>query len=70
MTNEFSGEIQFRLTAGTANELNTFYAPFDVRDFSEDCATLCETIVPEQLDLSEADAVSYTHLTLPTNIAV
>ena len=29
----------------TANELNTVYACFDVRDFSEDCATLCETIV-------------------------
>ena len=29
-----------------------------VRDFSEDCATLCETIVPEQLDLSEADVVT------------
>ena len=35
----------------TANELNTFYARFDVRDFSKDCATLCETVVPEQLDL-------------------
>ena len=42
----------------TANELNIFYARFDVRDFSEDCATLCETIVPEQLDLSEADVVT------------
>ena len=42
----------------TANELNSFYAGFDVRDFSEDCATLCETIVPEQLDLSEADVVT------------
>ena len=39
----------------TANELNRFYARFDVRDFSGDCATLCETIVPEQLDLSEAN---------------
>ena len=28
----------------TANELNTFYARFDVRDFSEDCVTLCETM--------------------------
>ena len=37
----------------TANESNRFYARFDVRDFSEDCATLCETSVPEQLDLSE-----------------
>ena len=42
----------------TANELNTFHARFDVRDFSEDCATLCETIVPEQLDLSETDVVT------------
>ena len=47
-----------------ANELNSFYARFDVRDFSEDCATLCETIVPEQLDLSEADVVtSFSRLT-------
>ena len=42
----------------TANELNTFYARFDVRDFSEECATLCETILPVQLDLSEADVVT------------
>ena len=42
----------------TANEINRFYARFDVRDFSEDCATLCETSVPEQLDLSEADVVT------------
>ena len=42
----------------TANELNTFYARFDVRDFSKDCATPCETIVPEQLDLSETDVVT------------
>ena len=42
----------------TANELNTFHARFDVLDFSEDCATLCETVVPEQLDLSEADVVT------------
>ena len=26
-----------------ANELNSFYACFDVRDFSEDCATLCQS---------------------------
>ena len=42
----------------TANEFNRFYARFDVRDFSEDCASLCETNVPEQLDLSEADVVT------------
>ena len=42
----------------TANELNRFYARFDVRDFSEGSATLCETIVPEQLDLSETDVVT------------
>ena len=42
----------------TANEMNSFYARFDVRDFSVDCATLCETIVPEQLDLFEADVVT------------
>ena len=42
----------------TADDLNRFYARFDVRDFSEDCATLCETIVPEQLDLSETDVVT------------
>ena len=39
-------------------ELNRFYTRFDARDFSENCATLCETIVPEQLDLSEADVVT------------
>ena len=42
----------------TANEINRFYARFDVRDFSENCATLCETVVPEQLDLSETDVVT------------
>ena len=42
----------------TANELNTFYARFDGRDFSEDCATLCEAIGPEQLDLSETVVVT------------
>ena len=42
----------------SANELNRFYACFDVRDFSEDSATLCETTVPEQLDLSETDVVT------------
>jgi len=42
----------------TANELNRFYACFDVRDFSEDCATLCETSVPEQLDLSVVTSFS------------
>ena len=42
----------------TANELNSFYARFDVRDFGEDCAILCETIVPGQLDLSEVDVVT------------
>ena len=42
----------------TANELNSFYARFDVRDFSEDYASLCETVAPEQLDLSEADIVT------------
>ena len=31
----------------TANELKTFFARFDVRDSSEYCASLCETIVPE-----------------------
>ena len=31
---------------------------YDVRDFSEDRASLCETIVPEQLDLYEADVVT------------
>ena len=42
----------------TANEFNRFYARFDIRDFSEDCVSLCETIVPELLDLSEADVVT------------
>ena len=41
-----------------ASEMNSFYARFEVRDFSENCATLCETIVPEQLDLSETDVVT------------
>ena len=49
----------------TANELNRFCARFDVRDFSEDCASLCETIVPEQLDLFEANVVtSFSRLNL------
>ena len=34
-------------SVNTANELNTFYARFDVRDFSEDCANcarlLCQS---------------------------
>ena len=42
----------------TSDDLNRFYARFDVRDFSEDYATLYETIVPEQLDLSETDVVT------------
>ena len=45
-------------SADTANELNGFYARFDDRDFSEDYASLCETTVPEQLDLSEADVIT------------
>ena len=49
----------------TDNEVNRFYARFDVRDFSEDCASLCETIVPEQLDLFQADVVtSFSRLNL------
>ena len=50
--------LRVMMCTDTANELNRFYARFDVRDFSEDCATLYETIVPEQLDLSETDVVT------------
>ena len=42
----------------TADDLNRIYDRFDVRQLSEDCASLYETIVPEQLDLSEADLVT------------
>ena len=42
----------------TANELNSLYARFDVREFREDCASLYETMVPEQIDLSETDVVT------------
>ena len=50
--------LRVMMCTDTVHELNRFYARFDVRDFSQDCATLCETIVPEQLDLSETDVVT------------
>jgi hypothetical protein len=45
-------------TLESVNELNKFYARFDVRDFSADCDSLCQTIEPESLDIAEDYVVS------------
>ena len=61
MTGEQQTEHSWPRSAGsvkTANELNAFYAFFTVRDFGEDRASLCQTVVAEQLDLFEASVVT------------
>jgi hypothetical protein len=45
-------------TLESVNELNKFYARFDVRDFSADCDSLCQTIKPEPLNIAEDHVVS------------
>jgi hypothetical protein len=50
-------------SAEEVNNLNQFYARFDVRDLSHECETLCQSLEPESLELTEAEVVSvFKHL--------
>ena len=45
------------------NELNTFYARFDVKDFSQDCDDLCQSLIPSSVNISEENVVKiFSHI--------
>ena len=44
-------------TPDPVNDLNKFYARFDVRDFSNECHEICESITPEHLEITETEVV-------------
>ena len=43
---------------GFANELNRFYASFDVTDFSRESDNACRSLVPSLMCVEEEDAIS------------
>ena len=43
---------------GFANELNRFYASFDITDFSRECDNACHSLVPSPMCVEEEDAIS------------
>ena len=45
-------------SAATVDELNQFYARFDVRDFKAECEDFCSTLEPETLTISESDVLA------------
>ena len=44
-------------TYSYANELNEFYARFDVNDFRHECDVICNPIVPQHIEVSEEEVV-------------
>ena len=43
---------------GFANELNRFYARFDVTDFSSERDNVCRSLVPSPVCVEEGDVIS------------
>ena len=44
-------------TPDPVNDLNRFYARFDVRDFSVECNEICQSIEPEFLEITESEVL-------------
>ena len=44
-------------TPDPVNDLNRFYARFDIRDFSAECDQICQSIKPEHLELKESEVL-------------
>ena len=44
-------------TTDPVNDLNEFYARFDIRDFSAECEEVCSGIKPEHLEITENEVV-------------
>ena len=44
---------------GFANELNRFYAKFDVTDFSSERDTVCRSLVPSPMCVEEGDVIFF-----------
>ena len=40
-----------------ANDLNRFYARFDTHDFSDECSTLCKSLISCPVTVDEGDVV-------------
>ena len=40
-----------------ANDLNRFYARFDTQDFSDECDTLCQSLISCAVNVDEGDVV-------------
>ena len=38
-----------------SNELNQFYARFDIRDCNEEWLSLCQNLLPDQIEISHTD---------------
>ena len=45
-------------SAASVDELNQFYARFDVRDFKLECENFCSTLDPDELTIHEEDVLS------------